>query len=108
MMDRFILLEKDSGLLLASPATPIRSHVAVLCSLDVLQDVSLFKEGTAPSEALKLMAETGDLSALLVSTILLPPSCRHPSIVVILIIINFTPTMTIPSWLKSRQICVHR
>lgn len=32
-----------------------------------LQDVALFKEGFAASDAIKLMAENGDNSALLVS-----------------------------------------
>lgn len=68
-MDRFILLENDSRLLLASSAASVRSHVAVLCSLVMLQHFSLFQEGKAPSEALKLMAETGDVSALLVSAL---------------------------------------
>lgn len=31
------------------------------------QDISIFKEGTAPSDALQLVAENGDLSGLMVS-----------------------------------------
>lgn len=45
----------------------------MMCNItSLLQDVALFEEGSAASDEIKLMAEGGDISGLVVSELTVP------------------------------------